>query len=137
MTPWSKDRGLFVPVNRSLRSLIKGPTPGGPTKNAKAESQHIKNGHFLVKNDPSRKVSKSIFIYQKRFKNTPKHTFHTIMTHFYHPFGDLPDDHFPIKIQKFRKKSQKKICSKMIEKHPKSQILQRKNKDFDEFFFFE
>ena len=25
----------------------------------------------------------------------------------------------------------------MIEKHPKSQILQRKNKDFDEFFFFE
>ena len=120
-------------------TLIKGPTPGGPTKNAKAESQHIKNGHFLVKNDPSRKVSKTIFIYQKRFKNTSKHTFHTNMTHFHHPFdifGDLPDDHFPIKIQKFRKKPEKKNMFKNDRKTPKKSNSAKKKQRFRWIFLF-
>ena len=59
----------------------------------------------LTKNKSSKKVSKTTFIDQKRFKNAPKRIFFTNLTHFHHPidiFGDLPDDHFltifPIKI---------------------------------------
>ena len=124
----------------SLMSLLKlrAQPQGAPQKTQRPRTNTSKMVIFWSKMTPPEKCQKQLlslitFIDQKRFKNAPKRIFSTNLTHFHHPidiFGDLPDDHFPIKIQKFRKKPEKKIMFKNDRKTPKKSNSAKKKQRF-------